>query len=144
MKKIKSFALIVCMMLNFSACSMNKQINIEHYDWELSVIQSSETGDVLYCSEEMKEVHSDAEVLSLSCSIDEECIILSDDDGKWNIKYTEIERTAESIIYEVEYDEIGHVYVGNAVVSITKYSDESSEHTLNISLGEYTLQFVAE
>lgn len=144
MKKIRSFALIVCIILSFCACNINEQMNLEYYDWKLSVIQSSETGDVLYCSEEMKEEHSNAEVLSLSCSIDEEYIMLSDDDNKWNIKYTEIEKNVESVIYEVEYDEINHVYVGNAVFSITRYSDGSTEHTLNISLGEYALQFEAE
>lgn len=108
------------------------------------MIQSSETGDVLYCSEGMKKVYSNAEVLFLSCSIDEEYIILSDNNDRWDINIKEIEKTAESIIYDVGYDEKGHVYVGNAVLSVTKYADESTEPTLSISLGEYGLQFVAK
>jgi len=58
------------------------------------------------------------------------------------LKYTGTEKTAESVIYDVEYDEIGHVYIGNAVLSVTRYADEAFEYTLIISIGDYSLLFV--
>lgn len=132
------------MVFGLCACGSNDDLNIENFEWKLSVIQSNATGEVLYCSEEMKELYFEAVVLALDCNIEEKNIIFSNGEKSWMISYSEKEKTPESVIFDIEYDEIGHVYIGNAVLGITEYADESIEHTLIISLGDYVLHFTAE
>lgn len=70
-------------------------------------------------------------------------IILSDEKETWELKYEIVKTTPEFILYEVIYGEAGSEVVGNAVSSVTKYADDTSEYTFIISIGEHSLYFVS-
>ena len=130
------------MVIGLCACRSKYDLDMANHDWELQIVQDSDR--VLYCSEELKENYQGAEVLSLKCKIDGEYVVLSDKENTWKIKYKENERTPESVIFDLEYEEPGNVYVGNAVLSVTEYADSTFEYTLVIQLADYSIQFFAD
>lgn len=144
MKKIKIIIAVICLTIGLCACGNNIDLHIEDYDWKLSVVQSDSNGEIIFRSEEMKETYPDAEVLFLECTIEDEIIKISDDNHTWEIAYRVAEETQDSVIYYVEYEEKGNIYVGNAVSGITEYSDDTYEHTLIIRIGDYSIHFISE
>lgn len=143
-KTIKIIIVSVCLAISLCACGNNYDLHIEKYDWKLSVVQSASTGDVIYCSEEMKGTYPDVEVLVLECKIGDEVINISDGNYTWEITYRVAEETQDSIIYDIEYAETGNIYIGNAVSGVTEFTDDTYEHTLIIRIGDYSLQFINE
>lgn len=52
MKKISAIVLLLVLLL--TGCNNKSGFAIENRKWEFSVAQSSETGEILYCTEEDK------------------------------------------------------------------------------------------
>lgn len=142
----KTIGIIVSIILacGLVACgNTNNEYDITAHDWSISIVQSNTNGDIVFCSEDVKEEYLTAEVTALTCEVGDASIILSDEKETWELKYEIVKTTPESILYEVIYGEAGSEVVGNAVSSVTKYADDTSEYTFIISIGEHSLYFVS-
>lgn len=144
MRKVIGILVSMILACTLFACgNAENTYDITAHDWNISVIQSNTNGDIVFCSEDVKKEYPTAEVTSLTCEAGDTSIILSDGKDTWELKYKIIKTTPESILYEIIYAEAGSEVVGNAVSSVTKYADDTSEYTFIISIGEYSLHFVS-
>lgn len=145
MKKLLLTSLMVLLIAGIAGCGKEETVKIEKFDWNLTVVLSSEDGKVLGCAPEYYEAHKEDENIK---EIELDCVA---SDGKYTIvdatnnteysgTYEIMEEDKESVIYSLTSEE----GTGMAVTSITKSDDESKTPTLIVSLGGYDLNFQSE
>ena len=142
-EKLKIFSLLLAcvMLLSFSGCS-SKKTKIEDHDWKFSMVQNREDGQVIYCSDDNKELYDGAEVLDIWCSIDDGIMLVSNNDTQetWLFTYSLTNKEQEAYIYDVLYSSDEEI-TGIATVGITTKQNETDEYTLIVTIDEFTLYF---
>lgn len=146
MKKYKitvaviTLAVILTVAASLTACQTEEYV-VENHDWQFKFAQSSETGEVIFCSEEFAEGFPDAEIMEMTAKAENGKLIATDGENEMVFTYT-VEKavSGESTIYNIA-DENG--IKGNASVGKTTYADGSGEYTLIISFAGRAFYFKA-
>lgn len=141
--KLNLFPLLLAcvMLLSFSGCS-SKKTKIEDHNWNFSMVQNREDGQVIYCATDNKELYDGAEVLDIWCSIDDGIILISNNDTQetWSLTYSLTNKEQNTYIYDVLYSGDEEI-TGIATVGITTKQNENDEYTLIVTIDEYVLYF---
>ena len=147
MKKIIALFLTFGMVLAFTACGQqvqndsNNEFDIASQEWTMTTIQSQSAEDngmiVAYGSN--GSVSEQAAKIDMVCSAEEGQFIITDQTNSktYSGEYTVKSKSADSTIYDIS---IGDAK-GMAVVSYTKYNDDSQVGTLILSFEDYALSF---
>lgn len=133
MKKVIT-AILLCMFCIFiSGCSNDNQKTT----WNMRSIQDNNR-EVIYCSDESKDVYSNAIVKDIVCILQVSSVTITDksSNNKWIGNCTKMDSSQD--IYEVIFD---NNKKGVLSKSITKYEDKTKENTLVVSCEGYTLYF---
>ncbi|MGL5640937.1 MAG: hypothetical protein ACRDDM_01630 [Paraclostridium sp.] len=133
MKKIITAILLCMFCVCISGCSKDNQKTT----WNMKSIQDN-TGEVIYCSNESKDVYSNAIVKNIICILQGSSVTITDkiSGNKWIGNCTKMDSSQD--IYEVIFD---NNKKGVLSKSITKYEDTTKENTLVVSFEGYTLYF---
>ena len=147
MKKILSIVLAMTMVLAFTACRWqveddgNNKFDIASQEWTMTTIQSQSAEDngmiVAYGSDDG--TSEQAAKIDMVCSAEDGQFVITDQTNNktYSGEYTVKSKSADSTIYDIS---IGDT-IGMAVVSYTKYHDDSQANTLIITLEDYSLSF---
>ncbi|MBQ8209168.1 MAG: hypothetical protein IJZ35_01100 [Clostridia bacterium] len=136
----KSLIVLICICLTaLCGCSAENEFTAENHSWKFAYVQSGESGDILYASEESQSVYDGEKVIDLSCTAENGIITITNDSTgeAWKIAYTVNNTLGESTVYDITYNGIS----GNAAVGKTTYLDESFEYTFVIVIDGYSLCF---
>lgn len=141
-KSILAIGLLLVTLL-CAGCMGRDSLPIEQIDWEMTVVQESEQGNIVAVSamEQEKYSHTHAKVLNLTCSFTGMDFVITDvDSGKsWRGTCSEIEKgLRQDTIYEAVYEDGSK---GLASSGITTYADGSEEGTLIFTSEEYSITF---
>ncbi len=133
MKKIITAILLCMFCICISGCSNDNQKTT----WNMRSIQDN-NGEVIYCSNESKDVYSNAIVKDIVCILQGSSVTITDksSNNKWIGNCTKMDSSQD--IYEVIFD---NNKKGVLSKSITKYEDKTNENTLVVSCEGYTLYF---
>lgn len=138
MKKIIIVITLFISCLCISGCSNNNQKTI----WNMEYIQGK-GGEVIYCSNENKDIYPNADVKNIVCVLQESSVTITDKDTdeEWIGNCKIIDEDIKSTLYEVVFDnnETGHL-----VKSFTKYADNTQHDTLIVSYGAYSLNLTGQ
>ncbi len=142
MKKV--ITSIIAIMFLFVGCSnINNAQNIEDYEWELNIVQSSD-GQVIACNPNSQEAltYQDTKPVMLTCKAKDGILVINDltNYNVYEANYKQIEAKPNSTIYQIELN--GEK--GTCVASTTKYNDESNVPTLYIALNGYSIKLYAK
>lgn len=149
MKKIISTG-CVCLVLSIcfllTGCRSNTDLTIENHEWNFSLVQSGENGEVLYCSAGTQELYEDADVLDLWNNIQDGKILISNNDTQetWSLDYALKSSESNSNIYEITYSSEDVTKSGLATVGLTTRDNGDNEYTLIASIDEYAVYFTAK
>lgn len=145
MKKILSAAVfaaltVVLSVFAFVGCNA-EEMTVEGHDWQFKFVQSSETGDVLFCSEELAEGFPEAGIIEMTAKAENGELTATDGENVMIFTYA-VEKAVpgESTIYNLA-DENG--VKGYATVGKTTYADGSAEYTLIITFEGRSFYFKA-
>lgn len=132
--------ILLCVIILLVSCQSDGY-RIENHDWQFKFAQSSETGEVIFCSEEFAEGFPDAKIMEMTAKAENGKLIATDGENEMIFTYT-VEKAVpgESTIYDIA-DENG--IKGNASVGKTTYADGSAEYTLIISFEGRAFYFKA-
>ena len=149
MKKSKiwiSLCLIFILGLSLCGCDSKAKLNIENHEWNFSMVQSAENGEILYCSADTQELYEDADVLDLWNNIKDGKLLISNNDTQetWSLDYSLKSSDSNSNIYEVTYIADDVKTSGMATVGLTTRDNGDDEYTLIISIEEYAVYFTAK
>lgn len=133
-------AVILTVAASLTACQTEEYV-VENHDWQFKFAQSSETGEVIFCSEEFAEGFPDAKIMEMTAKAENGKLIATDGENEMVFTYA-VEKAVpgESTIYNIA-DENG--IKGNASVGKTTYADGSAEYTLIISFEGRAFYFKA-
>ncbi|WP_195948431.1 hypothetical protein [Paraclostridium bifermentans] len=133
MKKLITVILLFMFCICISGCSNNNQKTT----WNMRSIQDN-NGEVIYCSNESKDVYLNAIVKDVVCILQGSSVTITDksSSNKWIGTCTKMDSSKD--IYEVIFD---NNKKGTLSKSVTKYEDNTKENTLVISCEGYTLYF---
>lgn len=133
MKKLITAILLFMFCIYISGCSNDDKKTT----WNMRSIQDN-NGEVIYCSNESKDVYSNAIVKDIVCILQGSSVTITDkiSGNKWIGTCTKMDSSQD--IYEVIFD---NNKKGVLSKSITKYKDTSKENTLIVSCEGYTLYF---
>lgn len=133
MKKLITVILLFMFCICISGCSNNNQKTT----WNMRSIQDN-NGEVIYCSNESKDIYSNAIVKDVVCILQGSSVIITDKSNcnKWIGTCTKMDSSQD--IYEIIFD---NNKKGVLSKSITKYEDTTKENTLVVSCEGYTLYF---
>lgn len=133
MKKLITAILLFMFCICISGCSNNNQKTT----WNMRSIQDN-NGEVIYCSNESKDVYSNAIVKDVVCILQGSSVIITDNSSsnKWIGTCTKMDSSQD--IYEIIFD---NNKKGVLSKSVTKYEDTTKENTLVVSCEGYTLYF---
>ncbi len=122
------------------ACNA-EEMTVEGHDWQFRFVQSSETGDVLFCSEELAEGFPEAGIIEMTAKAENGELTATDGENVMIFTYT-VEKAVpgESTIYNLA-DENG--IKGYATVGKTTYADGSAEYTFIITFEGRSFYFKA-
>jgi hypothetical protein len=137
------FAIVTC--VSVASCSKELAIDGEDMDWQLVLISSDKTGDVIYCAAEYKVAYPKAETLDLSCRASDGRLIITD--NKTEIGYVgtyQIDKEGKESSYTVTMGGENGKVDGYAEVSEATLHDDSLEYNLIIVIDGYTLNFKSE
>lgn len=137
---VVTLAVILTVAASLTACRTEEYV-VENHDWQFKFAQSSETGEVIFCSEEFAEGFPDAKIMEMTAKAENGKLIATDGENEMIFTYT-VEKAVpgESTIYDIA-DENG--IKGNASVGKTTYADGSAEYTLIISFEGRAFYFKA-
>ena len=140
--KIIASALILVICLSLVSCTNKLKIDSEEMKWQLVVVTSDKTGEVVYCSAEHKIYYADAKVINLSCRASDGKIIITDKktDIGYLGAYTVISEGKQSS-YSIAMTSDGERIEGSAEITKTKLHNDSFEYNLIIVIDGYTLNF---
>ena len=133
-------AVVMSVAASLTACQTEEYV-VENHDWQFKFAQSSETGEVIFCSEEFAEGFPDAKIMEITAKAGNGKLIATDGENEMVFTYA-VEKAVpgESTIYDIA-DENG--IKGNASVGKTTYADGSAEYTLIISFEGRAFYFKA-
>lgn len=133
-------AVVIAVAASLAACQTEEYV-VENHDWQFKFAQSSETGEVIFCSEEFAEGFPDAKIMEMTAKAENCKLIATDGENEMVFTYA-VEKAVpgESTIYNIA-DENG--IKGNASVGKTTYADGSAEYTLIISFEGRAFYFKA-
>ena len=133
-------AVVIAVAASLTACRTEEYV-VENHDWQFKFAQSSETGEVIFCSEEFAEGFPDAKIMEMTAKAENGKLIATDGENEMVFTYA-VEKAVpvESTIYDIA-DENG--IKGNASVGKTTYADGSAEYTLIISFEGRAFYFKA-
>lgn len=142
---LASLLILLALFPRFTDRSSSNRANtvtIENHTWDLTFIQSDETGAVLGCASEYAEDHKDIEnliVVDLSCDAPGTYFTITDKTNHktYYFNYEVMEESSGTIIYNIKSD----ISKGIAVTSATILDDGTSIPTLVITINDYTLSF---
>lgn len=142
LKKVLAALLSAVLLLVLTACGSKEAWYIESYDWELTLIQSTEDGSIIGCASEYYEAHKEIEelvVADLVCTADGGNFTIADqtNNKSYHGNYEVSEESSKSTIYSITTTE----NTGTAVVSNTEHDDGTKTPTLIITIGGYSLNF---
>lgn len=146
MLKLYKLGLLTISALGFvflAGCSGNNAPQIDESTWAITTIQSAEAeGQIVACSSDDSEVFENAIEVNFECTAEEGELSLIDkmEDKTYTGSYSLLSSNRESSIYKITLDGTE----GTAVSSSTTYNDGNQIPTLIVSLGDYTLNFLAE
>lgn len=137
---VVTLAVILTVAASLTACRTEEYV-VENHDWQFKFAQSSETGEVIFCSEEFAEGFPDAKIMEMTAKAENGKLIATDGENEMVFTYA-VEKAVpgESTIYNIA-DENG--IKGNASVGKTTYVDGSAEYTLIISFEGRAFYFKA-
>ena len=147
MKKILAVILALVMVFAFAGCGQqtqndsNNEFDIASQEWTMTTIQSQSTEDnglvVAYGSDDS--ASEPVAKIDMVCSAKEGQLVITDQTNSktYSGEYTVKSKSADSTIYDIS---IGDAK-GMAVVSYTKYNDDSQVGTLILSFEDYALSF---
>lgn len=137
---VVTLAVILTVAASLTACRTEEYV-VENHDWQFKFAQSSETGEVIFCSEEFAEGFPDAKIMEMTAKAENGKLIATDGENEMVFTYA-VEKAVpgESTIYDIA-DENG--IKGNASVGKTTYADGSAEYTLIISFEGRAFYFKA-
>ena len=137
---VVTLAVILTVAASLTACQTEEYV-VENHDWQFKFAQSSETGEVIFCSEEFAEGFPDAKIMEMTAKAENGKLIATDGENEMVFTYA-VEKAVpgESTIYNIA-DENG--IKGNASVGKTTYADGSAEYTLIISFEGRAFYFKA-
>lgn len=137
---VVTLAVILTVAASLTACQTEEYV-VENHDWQFKFAQSSETGEVIFCSEEFAEGFPDAKIMEMTAKAENGKLIATDGENEMVFTYA-VEKAVpgESTIYDIA-DENG--IKGNASVGRTTYADGSAEYTLIISFKGRAFYFKA-
>lgn len=137
---VVTLAVILTVAASLTACQTEEYV-VENHDWQFKFAQSSETGEVIFCSEEFAEGFPDAKIMEMTAKAENGKLIATDGENEMVFTYA-VEKAVpgESTIYDIA-DENG--IKGNASVGKTTYADGSAEYTLIISFEGRAFYFKA-
>ena len=58
-------AVVIAVAASLTACQTEEYV-VENHDWQFKFAQSSETGEVIFCSEEFAEGFPDAKIMEMT------------------------------------------------------------------------------
>lgn len=146
MKKVISVLLILILVL--SGCSQTKNVPVEDFDWKFSRIALTESGEVVFCSEDNKLKFEDAKVSDFDFSADKGIITITNAETSesWTLEYQENKTVpttnTEGSVYDVYYNSEEKNLKGYATTAIAAKSDVSFDYYLIITIGGYDLYFI--
>ena len=134
-------AVVIAVAASLTACRTEEYV-VENHDWQFKFAQSSETGEVIFCSEEFAEGFPDAKIMEMTAKAENGKLIATDGENEIIPVWYTVEKAVpgESTIYDIA-DENG--IKGNASVGKTTYADGSAEYTLIISFEGRAFYFKA-
>lgn len=134
-------AVVIAVAASLTACRTEEYV-VENHDWQFKFAQSSETGEVIFCSEEFAEGFPDAKIMEMTAKAENGKLIATDGENEIIMVWYTVEKAVpgESTIYDIA-DENG--IKGNASVGKTTYADGSAEYTLIISFEGRAFYFKA-
>lgn len=134
-------AVVIAVAASLTACRTEEYV-VENHDWQFKFAQSSETGEVIFCSEEFAEGFPDAKIMEMTAKAENGKLIATDGENEIILVWYTVEKAVpgESTIYDIA-DENG--IKGNASVGKTTYADGSAEYTLIISFEGRAFYFKA-
>ena len=142
MKKMMSFVLTAIMIFALVGCSNNAVSEIEVNSWKMTTVQSVENdGQVIAYGSDDNSTLDSATKIDLECKAENGNLTLSDltNNKTYTGTYLLKSSSSESTIYEVH---IGDAE-GLAVVSFTKYNDDTQKPTLILSMENFAVNFFA-
>lgn len=146
MFKLNKLGLLVISVLGLVflvGCSSNNVPKIDEHTWELVTVQSREAeGQVIAYSSDNSDTFENAVEVNLECTAKNGEISLIDkmQDNTYSGSYDVLSTDRQSLIYKIIVDGTE----GTGVSSMTTYSDENQTPTFIVSLGDYTLNFMAK
>lgn len=134
-------AVVIAVAASLTACRTEEYV-VENHDWQFKFAQSSETGEVIFCSEEFAEGFPDAKIMEMTAKAENGKLIATDGENEIILVWYTVEKAVpgESTIYDIA-DENG--IKGYASVGKTTYADGSAEYTLIISFEGRAFYFKA-
>lgn len=132
--------MVTASVLAFTACQ-TEEYKIENHVWHSTLVLSSETGEVVFCSEQLANVYPEAGIIDMTATAESGKLIVTDGRNEMIFLYSvnDVVPGKETIYYIEDVDGIA----GHANIGVTSYADGSSEYTLIISFEERVYYFVA-
>lgn len=137
MKKMLSLLLL---LLTLTGCGGQRLPSIEDHDWEMAVIASQKTGEVLFTGRE--ELYPDTPPLSLTCQAEGGVLTLSlpQTGQDYTGRFRATESGADAVCYEVTFGETKAL----AVLTVTERLGEEPLPTLLLVFSEWAVTFYPE
>lgn len=144
MKKVITIILSALLLVCLVGCGNTAKYAFNDYTWTMTSVQSVEqNGDfVAYSPSDTtfdKTTYPNAVAIEMTCSAENGTFSIVDKTNNQTYEgtYKVMNNSSESTIYEIAIGE----EEGTAVVSVTKYHDETEIPTMIISIGDYALNF---
>lgn len=123
--------LIICAAVCGLAGCSPEEFTLENHEWQFEFVQSSESGDVIFCSEEMSGSFPDAGIIDMTATAKDSTLTVTDGQNVMKFAYVVEKAVAgKSTIYEVEDKDGVKGYVS---VAMTTYADGGEEYTMIIT-----------
>ncbi len=143
-KTVIAFVMILSVLI-LSSCSA-EILSIEDFNWKLRTVMvnnvetATDTDALVYAVGEADELYPDAKIVDVTLSAKNGILTVNDatNSKKYIGTYKVTHKTPKGTDYEVVIDGIS----GYATVAPTEYYNGTSQPTLPINLGEYSLYFI--
>lgn len=84
---VVTLAVILIVAASLTACQTEEYV-VENHDWQFKFAQSSETGEVIFCSEEFAEGFPDAKIMEMTAKAENGKLIATDGENEMVFTYT--------------------------------------------------------
>ncbi len=132
--------LVVILTVGLCACQ-TEEYKIENHDWQFRMVQSSEDGRIIFCSEKYAEIYPEAGIIEMTAKAENGKLTVTDGENVMTFTYSVEKAVAgKSTIYNIA-DEQG--IEGYASMAKTTYADKSAEYTMIITFEGRSFYFTA-